>query len=157
MRLNFIISNIGLICTVRLNLKHERSFCGYRLLALLTKDDLHNKAKRLTTELSDRQIVTSEMIFTEVLNSLSKQKEHTHQKASKLIQKARPSLGIIVISQTSELFENALELYIDRLDKAWSLTDCASFWIMQQRGIQEALAYDKHFEQAGFAALLRDS
>ena len=130
---------------------------GYWLALLLPKDDLHNQAKRLTTELRDRQIVTSEMIFTEVLNSLSKQKEYTRQKASKLIQQARPSLGIIVILQTSELFENALALYINRLDKAWSLTDCTSFWIMEQRGIQKALAYDKHFEQAGFLALLRDS
>jgi len=28
---------------------------------------------------------------------------------------------------------------------------------MQQAGITEALAYDKHFEQAGFKALLKSS
>ncbi len=36
-----------------------------------------------------------------------------------------------------------------------SETDCTSFQIMQQQNILEALAYDKHFEQAGFVALLR--
>ena len=30
-----------------------------------------------------------------------------------------------------------------------------SFCIMQQQNLLEALAYDKHFEQAGFIALLR--
>jgi predicted nucleic acid-binding protein len=40
-------------------------------------------------------------------------------------------------------------------DKEWSLTDCASFALMRQRGVSEALAHDHHFEQAGFIALLR--
>ncbi len=37
------------------------------------------------------------------------------------------------------------------------LTDCASFLVMEKRGIAEALAYDRDFEQAGFVALLRDA
>ena len=53
--------------------------------------------------------------------------------------------------------EAALERYADRLDQDWSLTDCASFLTMEARGIQEALAYDSDFVQAGFTALLRDS
>jgi predicted nucleic acid-binding protein len=40
-------------------------------------------------------------------------------------------------------------------DKEWSLTDCASFEIMRERGLTEALAHDQHFVQAGFVALLR--
>ena len=35
------------------------------------------------------------------------------------------------------------------------LTDCISFVVMQERGIAEALTGDHHFEQAGFAALLK--
>ena len=41
------------------------------------------------------------------------------------------------------------------MDQHWSLTDCASFIVMEERGISEALAYDRDFEQAGFTALLR--
>lgn len=63
--------------------------------------------------------------------------------------------NVEVIPQTSELFHQALSLYRQRPDQAWSLTDCASFCLMQQRNILEALAHDKHFEQAGFIALLR--
>ena len=36
-------------------------------------------------------------------------------------------------------------------DKKYSLTDCISFIVMQQLGIQRAFAFDQHFVQAGFA------
>ena len=39
-------------------------------------------------------------------------------------------------------------------DKAWSLTDCISFVVMQDHGIVEALTGDRHFTQTGFVALL---
>jgi predicted nucleic acid-binding protein len=39
--------------------------------------------------------------------------------------------------------------------KEWSLTDCISFVVMNERKIRRALAYDHHFEQAGFEPLLR--
>jgi uncharacterized protein len=35
------------------------------------------------------------------------------------------------------------------------LTDCISFVAMGDEGITEALTGDKHFEQAGFVALLK--
>jgi predicted nucleic acid-binding protein len=39
--------------------------------------------------------------------------------------------------------------------KDWSHTDCASFLIMEEEGIEAALTHDPHFTQAGFQALLR--
>jgi predicted nucleic acid-binding protein len=48
-----------------------------------------------------------------------------------------------------------LELHERRPDKQWSLTDCISFEVMREHGITTALAYDEHFVQAGFDALLR--
>ncbi len=62
--------------------------------------------------------------------------------------------NILVVPQNERLFQEALELYLQRVDKAWSLTDCSSFLIMQEMGLTEALAHDKHFSQAGFVALL---
>jgi predicted nucleic acid-binding protein len=49
----------------------------------------------------------------------------------------------------------AWQLLQTRLDKEWSLVDCASFVLMQRRGILEALTSDHHFEQAGFVRLLK--
>ena len=53
------------------------------------------------------------------------------------------------------LFDAGLRWHRDRPDKEWSLTDCISFAVMSERKILRALAYDHHFEQAGFEALLR--
>jgi predicted nucleic acid-binding protein len=60
------------------------------------------------------------------------------------------------VSQTPELFRDALALYQHRPDKSWSLTDCASFLIMDRQQIAEALTHDRHFEQRGYRTLLRD-
>ena len=42
-----------------------------------------------------------------------------------------------------------------RIDKMYSLCDAASFKLMRQRDMTEALTTDHHFEQEGFRALLR--
>ena len=46
------------------------------------------------------------------------------------------------------------ELFVQHSDKSWTLVDCISFVVMQERGITEALTADRHFVQAGFRALL---
>ena len=60
-----------------------------------------------------------------------------------------------IVPMADGQFRAAVERYAARSDQRWSLTDCASFLVMEQRGIADALAYDRDFEQAGFAALLR--
>jgi hypothetical protein len=42
-----------------------------------------------------------------------------------------------------------------RRDKDWPLTDCISFVVMADEEITDALTGDRHFEQAGFVALLK--
>jgi predicted nucleic acid-binding protein len=95
------------------------------------------------------------MVFTELLNAFSGKGKSYRQKAVRFIKHAFINPEIEVILQTDMLFQNALELYEQRPDQDWSHTDCTSFQIMQQQNILEAIAYDKHFEQAGFIALLR--
>jgi uncharacterized protein len=60
-----------------------------------------------------------------------------------------------LLADSPELWEAGIRLHAERADKEWSLTDCISFIVMRERGIAQALAYDHHFEQAGFQALLR--
>lgn len=60
-----------------------------------------------------------------------------------------------VIPASSGLFRASLGLYRKRLDKDWSLTDCVSFVVMEEKAITGALTGDTHFEQAGFTALLK--
>lgn len=60
-----------------------------------------------------------------------------------------------IVHVTPELIERGLELFRERKDKEWSLTDCISFVLMKRRGILQALTADHHFEQAGFVRLLK--
>lgn len=53
------------------------------------------------------------------------------------------------------LYLEGVRFYDDRSDKEWSLTDCISFVVMLREKITEALTGDRHFEQAGFVALLK--
>jgi uncharacterized protein len=46
---------------------------------------------------------------------------------------------------THENFLNGFELYKNRLDKGYSLTDCISMNIMREREISEILTHDPHF------------
>lgn len=49
-----------------------------------------------------------------------------------------------------------VDLFEQRPDKEWSLVDCISFGVMQDEKLTEALTGDRHFEQAGFVALLKE-
>ena len=128
---------------------------GYWIALLNPEDDLHQKSRQIASSLTSTRIVTSEMVFTELLNAFSGKGRTYRQKAVRFINHSFTNPEIEVVIQTDALFQIALELYDRRPDQAWSHTDCTSFQIMQQQQILEALAYDKHFEQAGFVALLR--
>jgi len=128
---------------------------GYWIALLDPQDTLHQTAVQSSVALSQVTICTSEMVFTEFLNHFAKRSHFLRRAAVALIQSAQQNPDIQIVPQTAELYEQALSLYGQRLDQAWSHTDCASFCIMQQCNISEALVYDKHFDQAGFIALLR--
>jgi predicted nucleic acid-binding protein len=49
----------------------------------------------------------------------------------------------------------AVQLIQARQDKTYSLCDAASFVLMKERGINESLTTDIHFEQEGFIRLLK--
>lgn len=128
---------------------------GYWIALVDPQDSLHQRATSLTTALTPARIVTSEMVFVEVLNAFSKRGSFLREAVVTLIKGSVKNPKVDVVPQTSELFHIALDFYNHRPDRFWSHTDCASFCIMRQQNILEALAYDRHFEQAGFMALLR--
>lgn len=128
----------------------------YWIALINPADSLHTKAEEISDLYNPLKIVTSEMVLTEVLNSFSKGGVSVRRATLTAIKTLYSKSTISIVPQTSSQFEEALSLYAQREDKAWSLTDCTSFQIMWKKGIAEALTYDRHFEQAGFKALLRD-
>ena len=109
----------------------------------------------MSTRLASVQIVTTQMVLTEALNFMSDLGENRKRFASDMVMSLRDNPNVEVIPQTDVQFRAAVKRYTSRSDQRWSLTDCASFLVMEERNINEALAYDRDFEQAGFSALLR--
>jgi predicted nucleic acid-binding protein len=128
---------------------------AYFVALLNPQDDLHDRVISITRSLDDCLLVTSEMVLTEVLNFFSERGATPRQLAANLVQRLRQARRSEIVPQTTAQFEDGLELYRSRQDKEWSHTDCASFRLMEKEGITEALTYDRHFEQAGFKALMR--
>jgi hypothetical protein len=62
--------------------------------------------------------------------------------------------GVEIVAVRDEHFQQGCDLYARRKDKDWSLTDCISFVIMREYGIDSALTSDEDFEQAGFKRLM---
>ncbi|NEO82714.1 MAG: type II toxin-antitoxin system VapC family toxin [Spirulina sp. SIO3F2] len=137
-------------------MKHIFVDTGYWIALIHPDDDLHEQALRVTEQVLPAELVTTELVLNELLNAFSKRGVRFRQAAVGLIDSLIEDDTVEVVPQSTQLFNAALELYRQRPDQAWSHTDCVSFHLMQERKILEALAYDRHFEQAGFVALLRD-
>ena len=60
-----------------------------------------------------------------------------------------------IVPASPDLFTRGFDLFVARPDKDWSLTDCTSFVVMDERKISDALTADEHFAQAGYKPLLR--
>jgi uncharacterized protein len=99
------------------------------------------------------KLIITESVLFEFANALSPV-EH-RSKAVAFIDVIRTLSTVEIISASDELFEKSLNLYRERNDKEWSLTDCTGFIVMQELQIRHAFTSDKHFEQAGFIKLLQ--
>jgi predicted nucleic acid-binding protein len=65
---------------------------------------------------------------------------------------ANPDIEVVWVG--GALHGRAVDLLRTRSDKTYSLCDAASFILMRERGVAEALTTDRHFEQEGFRRLL---
>ena len=120
-------------------------------LALLDeRDTLHERA--LAESRVNRPMLTTEFIILELGNACGRSEDHADFLA--VLAGIRASSRSTVIPLDSRLLQPGLDLFADRPDKDWSLTDCTSFVVMRDSDIQDALTADHHFVQAGFKALL---
>ena len=96
------------------------------------------------------------MVVVEVLAALGSYTEHLRRLAAGSLRQIERNPSITVLPQTAEQFRAAMQRYAERPDQSCSFTDCASFLVIEQRGISEPLAHNLDFVPAGFRALLRD-
>ena len=129
---------------------------SYAISLSATTDRYHKLAEMLAMKIEAEmtRLVTTRAVVLEIGNALAKLR---YRSASVTLLKAlEEDPGIEIIPLSEELYEKGWQLYGERADKEWGLTDCISFIAMQEYGLTEALTTDRHFEQAGFKVLLRD-
>src|SRR5258708_6660229 len=125
---------------------------SFFVAGLNQRDAHHAVAKRFSHQF-DGSIVTSQWVMLEVANFAAASPRRAI--ACNFLNSVLADPKVECIPAGSNAFADAWTLYQNRLDKAWSLTDCLSFQIMQKRNLREALTSDHHFEQAGFQILLK--
>lgn len=124
-------------------------------LALLNKsDELHEPAKRILERLRAQRarLTTTEFVLLEVADALCA--PHVREQTICFIEGLRRLLLLNIIPASERLIAAGWTLYCQRNDKAWGLTDCISFVVMEERGLTQAFTSDQHFTQAGFVNLL---
>jgi predicted nucleic acid-binding protein len=127
---------------------------SYAIALAANSDQLHSRAVELADEIGHRstRLITTRVVLVEIGNALSKLRYRAA--AVQLPSSVESDPTIEVVPFTEDLYSQALELFRNRPDKEWGLTDCVSFVVMQAHSLTDALTYDEHFEQAGFRALL---
>ncbi len=128
---------------------------GYLIGLILRRDPHHEEANLINSNLPENvELVISEMVLTEFLNAFANKGEHLRKTALQWVNNAiSDSEQTEIVEQNSQLFIRAKKLYSDRMDKKCGLTDCASFLIMRDRGIQDVLAFDNDFNREGFKTI----
>jgi predicted nucleic acid-binding protein len=104
---------------------------------------------------NQQTIVTTNYVIVELVALLSSPLRVARPNIIALVQGLKSSPFVEIVHVDQALDAEAWTLLRNRADKDWSLVDCASFVLMQRRGITEALTSDHHFEQAGFGRLLK--
>jgi predicted nucleic acid-binding protein len=121
-------------------------------IALLNaRDQAHARAVKVETGPS-LHLVTTRWVLAEVADAMALPPYRVG--AARFLSLAKTNRWLKILDGTDDLFEQGCDLYSKRPDKDWSLTDCISFVAMADEEVTEALTGDRHFEQAGFKALL---
>jgi uncharacterized protein len=124
-------------------------------IALSHKSDQHHvRASAWSRYLihNDAFLLTTEAVLWEWMNALAN--SGTRRATAEGYQRCHQDPRIEVVPFATDTIATAVRLYEARADKDWSLTDCLSFLVMEQRRVPRALTTDRYFQQAGFETVL---
>ncbi len=118
------------------------------------RDALHHQSRQLMERFRQQDIVlvSTEFLLLEVADAFSD--SAIRGLTVEYINRLRRWKNLQIIPVSQSLLTEGWELYSQRSDKDWGLTDCISFVVMTQENIAEAFTSDHHFQQAGFVKLL---
>jgi len=124
---------------------------GYLFALEIANDQQHHAATQHWHSIVGAlpHLVTTSYVFDEFVTFFNSRGQHAKamQVGNNLLQS--PSVQFIHVD--TALFYAGWAYFQRYQDKKYSLTDCISFIVMQQLGIQRSFTFDQHFVQAGFA------
>jgi predicted nucleic acid-binding protein len=113
-------------------------------------DKYHHRAaeayQRLMRE--HRTFLTTNLVIAEAYIIIRRTGGHTQ--AIRLLRSLRGSPRLQKIWSDASLESRAEEILEKHADQDFSYTDAVSFAVMQERGIEEAFTFDRHFAAMGF-------
>lgn len=119
-----------------------------------TCDQYHTQAVDILKSviISNPILVTTDYIYDETLTFLLKTHPvYGYKRAYRFDVDINLERKISLIFLTVIIFSKARKIFFRyNKDKKWSFTDCASFAVMEDFGIKEALTFDHNFEEIGF-------
>jgi hypothetical protein len=122
--------------------------------AAASRDRDHEAAKHFLSG-NHLPLMTSDYIMDETVTLL--QSRLGHRYAVKFLDALHRSRQMELVHLSKPQIADAVTFFRSRPDKGWSFTDCTSFVLMREQGIECAFAFDEHFQQAGFQLLPQQS
>jgi len=125
------------------------------LYALIDKrDSHHDKAKAAASKLlrSGRRLVTTDYVVAESVNLANARAGSIL--GARILDLLEQSASIRIEWITSARFESTKRFFRRHVDHRYSFTDCASFIVMRELDVTDALTTDRHYVEAGFVSLL---
>ena len=124
----------------------------YFVARLNRRDQHHDRVLKFSRDFR-AGLLTTDWVLVEVADALAE--SECRGRVREFILHLRGHTACEIVPATRAGLDCALDLYHQHADKGWTLTDCVSFVTMRERSVTDALTGDHHFEQAGFAALLK--
>ena len=125
---------------------------SYWIAIFRENDQWNNAGVTARGQLGETTLVTTDEVLTEFLSAMSGSRDEMRREAAGVVRDILDNQDVRVVPQTHQSF---LDRYERRLDKHSSLQDCISMDVMEAEGITEVLTSDHHFEQEGFAILMK--
>lgn len=124
---------------------------SYWIALIVKQDQYYDRAQTWSLRITGR-ITTTVPVLLETANALARPVWRGYAVA--LIEHLQQRADVELVAFSSDLWRRGWELYRQRPDKPWSLTDSISFLVMQDRALVDALSADEHFRQCGYRPML---
>lgn len=126
----------------------------YWIAVVRPGDQWKGPSEKARKALGSVRLVTTDEVLIEFLAAISSGGEGLRLHGVRMVQAILSNANIRVVPQSRDSFLGGLNLYGERPDKGYSVTDCISMNTMRSDGIADVLTNDHHFAQEGFTVLI---